>query len=70
MSQRRCVFGTIRPVKTTPAPISDHQKLGLQQFSRLRVAIFPLRRQPGMGLSITGLLEVAMARDEVSPARA
>ena len=38
MSQRRCVFGTFRPVKTTPAPISDHKKLGLRQFSRPRVA--------------------------------
>ena len=38
MSQARCVFGTFRPVKTTPAPISDHKKLGLRQFSRPRVA--------------------------------
>ena len=38
MSQKRCVFGTFRPVKTTPAPISDHNKLSLRQFSRPRVA--------------------------------
>ena len=38
MSERGCVFGTFRPVKTTPAPISDHKKLGLRQFSRPRVA--------------------------------
>ena len=38
MSQRGCVFGTIRPVKTTPAPISDRKKLGLRQFSPPRVA--------------------------------
>ena len=70
MSQRRYVFGTFRPVKTTPAPISDHKKLGLRQFSHPRVATGPLRRQRGMGLSMTGVLEVPMARDEVSPARA
>ena len=44
------------------APIPDHKKLG--------VATGPLRRQRGMGLSMTGLLEVPMARNEVSPARA
>ena len=68
MSQRRYVFGTFRPVKTTPAPISDHKKLGLRQFSHPRTG--PLRRQRGMGLSMTGVLEVPMPRDEVSPARA
>ena len=57
-----CPRGDAFSVKTTPAPIPDHKKLG--------VATGPLRRQRGMGLSMTGLLEVPMARNEVSPARA
>ena len=70
MSQRRCVFGTFRPVKTTPAQISDHKKLGvLAPTCRLRIST---AASLGLGINSRACrrdikLKVPLALSLVSP---
>ena len=70
MSQRRCVFGTFRPVKTTPAPISDHKKLGRRQPACRHRALEKAAGHPSVDVTLAhksyALLSMFMTLGNVS----